>query len=70
MRGSLEAPTDRRWPRLGSGPAPGAVAVAVETADAEDRALDDDDAVCLVTTEPRRYRTPTLDGLTIIPIGG
>lgn len=47
-----------------------AVAVAVETADAENRALDDEDAVYLVTTEPRRYRTPTLDGLTIIPIGG
>jgi hypothetical protein len=46
-----------------------AVAVAVATADAENRAaLDGDDAVYLVTTEPRRYQTPTLDGLTIIPI--
>ena len=47
-----------------------AVAVTVATADAENRAFDGEDAVYLVTTEPRRYQTATLDGLNIIPIAG
>lgn len=45
-----------------------AVAVAVATADAENRAADGDEEVYLITTDPRRYEMPTLDGLPIIPI--
>lgn len=45
-----------------------AVAVAVAVADAENRALDGDDDVYVITTDPRRYQTPTLDGLNVIPI--
>jgi hypothetical protein len=47
-----------------------AVAVAVVTANEENRTLEADDEVYLVTAEPRRYRVSALDGINLIEIAG